>query len=79
MQLWLFVYQPAATLVQMSAWMQSWSLEQWHRDVNGFSETDFLENIRMARDILNHNACFLESSQILSDSIRSVSDLDLFL
>lgn len=38
--------------------MQSWSLERWDRDVNGFSETDFPQNVRMAKDTLNHNVCF---------------------
>ncbi len=31
-----------ATSVQRSVWMWGWSEEWWDRDVNGFTETDFI-------------------------------------
>lgn len=47
----------ASASVQRSVWRQSRRQERWNRDVDGFSERDLLQNVRMTRANSNHHAC----------------------
>lgn len=47
----------SATSLQTRVWMQSRSPELWGCDVNGCSETDFIQSFRMTRATFSYNVC----------------------
>ncbi len=63
-----FLWSKAGTSLQRCVWMRQWSQEWWDCDVNGFTETDFIQNFRMSRGTFNYICQRLSSRLSLQDA-----------